>query len=61
MVFHNTYGGDKIGLVWNPVLTGAKQWRVTFGCNSVPVDMSPEGRLVSKQAPSKSFDGLDED
>ncbi|KAI8645019.1 Nrap protein [Parasitella parasitica] len=47
MVFNNKYGGDKLALVWNPAVTAPMQWKVNAGYNSVPVDMSKNGFLVS--------------
>ncbi|KAI9319103.1 Nrap protein [Dichotomocladium elegans] len=46
LLFHDKYGGDKIGLVWDPYTTAPKQWRVAVGLNTVPADMNEHGVLV---------------
>lgn len=47
MVFYDKYGGDQIGLVWNPLESTPRPWKVSVGYNSLPVDMSKSGYLVS--------------
>ncbi|KAI8149209.1 Nrap protein [Fennellomyces sp. T-0311] len=45
LLFHDQFGGDKIGVVWDPSTTAPKQWKVNVGYNSVPVDMNQDGFL----------------
>ncbi|KAI9277234.1 Nrap protein [Phascolomyces articulosus] len=45
LFFHDQFGGDKIGIVWNPTTTAPKQWKVNLGYNGIPVDMNKDGFL----------------
>ncbi|KAI9488082.1 Nrap protein [Zychaea mexicana] len=45
LLFHDQFGGDKIGIVWNPMTAAPKQWKVNLGYNSIPVDMNQDGYL----------------
>ncbi|CAO3585866.1 unnamed protein product [Absidia cylindrospora] len=45
MVFYDKYGGDKIALVWNPLESTPRPWKVSAGYNTLPVDMSKSGYL----------------
>ncbi|KAI8079792.1 Nrap protein [Halteromyces radiatus] len=54
MVFYDKYGGDKIALVWNPLETTPRPWKVSAGYNTLPVDMSKSGFLKPVQGETVS-------
>ncbi|KAI7853746.1 Nrap protein [Circinella umbellata] len=53
LLFHDKFGGDKIGIVWNPTTAVPKQWKVNVGYNSVPVDMNKDGFLEPAKGKSE--------
>ncbi|KAH8549941.1 Nrap protein [Umbelopsis sp. PMI_123] len=43
--FHDKHGGDHIAIVWNPLTTSPRPWKVNQGFNAVPVDIKKGSKL----------------
>jgi len=45
LAFHDKHGGDLIAIVWNPLTTAPRPWKVNQGFNAIPVDMKKGSKL----------------
>ncbi|KAJ3154943.1 hypothetical protein HDU86_004462 [Geranomyces michiganensis] len=53
LFFHDRFGGDVIGVVWNPLVMAESSWKVDLKYNAAPSDENEEGTEAGRGGKNK--------